>query len=312
MSRRCAIYYDPLFLAHDTGAHPEQPARLIAIVNALHAAPFAQKLEWRTPGPALLKSIEAVHTLDYIESLKMRIDDGEQALDLDTVVSPGSWNAALNAAGAAVEAATAVVRGELDTAFCAVRPPGHHAESNRAMGFCLFNNVAIAARHVQANEWIERVAIIDFDVHHGNGIQHSFYDDPSVFYLSSHQWPHYPGTGSSSEIGVGTGEGTTLNLPMSAGSGDEQILAAYEDVGFPALRVFGPEIIFISAGFDAHKDDPLGGLLMTDHGFATLTSHIVALAHEVGAKGVVSILEGGYDLNALARAAVAHVGALAR
>ena len=312
MESGCAIFYDPVFLQHDTGNHPENHTRLLAIVSALKSAPFADKLTWLSPHEAAIDQIEAIHDPAYIKRLEERIKAGAGALDADTITSELSWEAARKAAGAVIGGVAGVLDKKFSTAFCAVRPPGHHAERGRAMGFCLFNNVAIAARYAQREGGVEKVAIIDFDVHHGNGTQNSFYDDPSVLYISMHQWPHYPGSGAAEERGVGRGEGATINIPLHAGSGDDDYQRAFNTIAAPALKTFGPGLIFTSAGFDAHAQDPLAGMSMTETGFAGITSKIVKTAMEVGSLGVVSTLEGGYHQAALGRSVVAHVEELIR
>ncbi|MBI5815452.1 MAG: histone deacetylase [Nitrospinae bacterium] len=312
MTPKTAIYYDPIFLAHDTGNHPENHHRLEAIVKKLKSSSFHSRLEWVKPEPATPTQVEIVHSPHYVRWLEERILLGAHYLDADTVVCHESWEAALTAAGELIGAARAVAEGKYKNAFCAVRPPGHHAEAGRAMGFCLINNVAVGARTVQREMGLDKVAVIDFDVHHGNGTQHIFYDDPSVFYVSTHLWPHYPGTGSEDETGEGAGKGTTLNIPMTQGDGDEAFAEKFDKVIVPAVLKFRPEMIFISAGFDGHKNDPLGGLALTEAGFAAITRKIAQLADDLGHGRVVSALEGGYDLPALAASVGAHVGELVK
>ncbi len=303
-----AIYYDPAFLRHDTGSHPENAHRLEAIVSNLKSAPFAEKLSWITPAPAEISDIELVHTPEYIRHIENEIKSGAQYLDTDTVVCPMSWNAALMASGALVDAVRSSVEGEHIKAFCAVRPPGHHAEADKAMGFCLFNNVAIGARYATSRLGLEKVAIIDFDVHHGNGTQNTFYNDPSVYYISTHQEYHYPGTGFVDETGASNATGTNMNIPMHAGDSDEEFFSQFDEHIIPTLRKFSPEIIMVSAGFDAHIDDPLAGLSLTEEGYAGMTRRLCDLADEVCEGRLVSALEGGYDPRALAKSVEAHVG----
>ncbi|MBI4666386.1 MAG: histone deacetylase [Nitrospinae bacterium] len=308
-----AIFYDPVFLSHDTGpGHPENPKRLEAIVNRLSNAPFHQNLTWIKPEPATPTDAELVHSVPYVRGLEESILRGVTYLDADTVVCHDSWEAALMAAGAVTGAVKDVAEGRFSNAFCAVRPPGHHAERSRAMGFCLLNNVAIGARYAIQKLGMRKAAIVDFDVHHGNGTQDIFYDDPSVLYISLHMWPHYPGTGLASDLGEGAAIGTNLNFPMNAGAGDADYLNIFDGAIIPALRAFGPEIILVSAGFDGHREDPLGGLELTEKGYAAMTSRICGLAWELGHGRVVSALEGGYNLSALARSVEAHVGELVR
>lgn len=312
MKPECAIFYDSLFLQHDTGAHPENHTRLRAIVSALKKSDFADDLVWKTPKAATFPQLEAVHTSSYIRDLEQKISSGAQALDADTIVSASSWDAALHAAGAVIEAVEYVKEGNGASAFCAVRPPGHHAEADRAMGFCLFNNVAVAARYAQREAGFENVAIIDFDVHHGNGTQHMFYDDPSVLYISLHQWPHYPGSGAAGEQGAGEGVGATINIPMPAGSSDDDYKREFDNKVIPALTAFAPGLILVSAGFDAHIDDPLAQMALTEAGYAAMTRQLVDISRDICRYGVVSTLEGGYNTDALGRSVAAHVKELFR
>jgi acetoin utilization deacetylase AcuC-like enzyme len=311
MKPKTAILYDPVFLAHDTGNHPENFRRLEVIVEALENAPFRDRLVWVKPVPATPMQVEMVHATAYVRYLEEAILSGAHHLDADTVVCLDSWDAALTAAGAVITAVKGVSEGLYKNAFCAVRPPGHHAEISKAMGFCLLNNVAIGAKYARSALHMKKAAIIDFDVHHGNGTQNVFYADPSVFYVSLHLWPHYPGTGSADETGSGLAAGCNLNIPMSAGMGDAEYLERMDNAVIPALREFSPDIILVSAGFDAHADDPLGGASLTEIGFAEMTRRIVTLAHELGHDRVVSVLEGGYNLQALAISVTAHVAELA-
>ena len=229
---------------------------------------------------------------------------------MDTLVSSATYEAALLASGAVLQVVDAVAKGRINNGFCAVRPPGHHAERDAAMGFCYFNNVAIAARYAQEVHHFSKIAIVDWDVHHGNGTQHSFESDASVFFFSIHQFPHYPGTGSRREQGIGPGLGTTLNVPVSAGCGDEDYRRIWRRELRPALDQFSPDFIFISAGFDAHRADPLGGILLTEEGFGDLTREVLEIAEDHSCGRVVSVLEGGYDLEATAAAAATHLQVL--
>ncbi len=310
MTAQTVIYHDPVFKLHMTGSHPECPERLVYIEEALKRARFASRLVWKTPSPADIGAIEKIHSKRHLEMLRDRIEAGATSLDIDTPVSPESWRAALKAVGAVIEATTDVLNGATSTAFCAVRPPGHHAEPDKAMGFCLINNVAVAARYAIDECGAKRVAIIDFDVHHGNGTQAAFYNDPDILFVSYHQQYIYPGSGHTSERGSGAGIGATMNFPLDSGAGDAEFMAIFDSDVTPAIEKFGPDIIFISAGFDAHIDDPLGGLALTTDGYGLLTSRIVNLAKRVCAGRVVSTLEGGYNLSALADSVVAHVEAL--
>ncbi|MFV2092573.1 MAG: histone deacetylase family protein, partial [Hyphomicrobiales bacterium] len=286
--------------------HPERSDRLRAILAALEAPEF-NALDRAEAPLADIAAIEAVHGRGHID--KVRAAEpvrGLGRMDADTYLSPGSFEAALRAAGAGVAAVDAVLGGEIDNAFCAMRPPGHHAEKARAMGFCLFNNAAIAARHAQNFHAAGRVAIVDFDVHHGNGTQDIFWDDGSVFYASTHQMPLYPGSGAAGETGVGN----IFNMPLAAGAGGSEFRAAMTGTIFPALDKFAPDLLIISAGFDAHERDPLGGLMLIDDDFAWVTGELKKLAKTHCRGAVVSLLEGGYDLVGLARASAAHVRVL--
>lgn len=306
---KTAIFYDPIFLRHDTGNHPECADRLKAIIPALKSAPFSDRLEWITATPASVEQIEAVHDPDYIRFVEKKCADGSGSLDADTTICPDSWLAAITAAGALTGAVDHVIGKSDATAFCPVRPPGHHAEKSRAMGFCLFNNVAIGVRHAQKAHSVKRAAIIDFDVHHGNGSQNAFYDDPSLFFISLHQEDHYPGTGLESERGGAGAEGTNMNIPMQSGAGDVEFYQKFDEQIIPALIKFEPEIIFISAGFDAHIDDPLAGLSITTEGYATITKKILDFASP---RPLISTLEGGYNLEALKDSVLAHVAKLTK
>ncbi len=293
---------------HDMGeGHPESPDRLRAVWQALDRQEFAELIRDQ-PGEATREQLERVHPADYVEAiLRIRPAEGEMVpLDGDTLMNAHSARAALLAAGAAVQAVDEVCTGQVRRAFCATRPPGHHAERRRPMGFCLFANAVVAARHAQAAHGVERVAICDFDVHHGNGTQDVVQDDPSILFCSSHQMPLYPGTGAPEE----TGCGNVLNAPLRPGAGGEAFRAAWETTLIPAIRAFNPGLIVISAGFDAHARDPLAQLRLTEGDFAWVTEALCAVAAECCGGKVVSLLEGGYDLQALAASAAAHVRAM--
>ncbi len=301
------LYTHPACLDHDPGPyHPESPARLRAVLAALDTPEFA-RLERREAPAASLDDIARVHPRRFIERLLAAVPaTGHVGIDADTILSPQSGRAALRAAGAVAAAVDAVVAGEADNAFCAVRPPGHHAEPERAMGFCLFNNVAIGALRAREAHGLARVAVIDFDVHHGNGTQARFYDDASLFYASTHQFPLYPGTGAASETGVGN----IVNVPLPAMAGSRQFRLGVTREILPALDAFRPEMVLISAGFDAHRSDPLAQLLLDERDYAWVTEQLVLVARHHAAGRVVSTLEGGYDLAALGASAAAHIRVL--
>ncbi len=292
---------------HDPGTyHPEGPERLKAVLAGLAEDAF-RNLERIEAPRALDQHLMLAHPASFVEAVLGAIPPaGRHELDADTLVSPGSGEAALRAAGAVVAAVDAVVAGKAKNAFCAVRPPGHHAEAAQAMGFCIFNNIAIGALHARVAHGLARVAVIDFDVHHGNGTQHLFEHDPSLFYASTHQWPLYPGTGAAEERGVGN----IVNAPLRSHSGSLEFRHAFERKILPALDRFAPELILISAGFDAHQDDPLASLMLTEDDFAWVTSALAEVARTHARGRIVSALEGGYDLRALAASAAAHVQAL--
>ena len=299
------------FLTHDTGeGHPERPQRLTALNAHLTATGISDELMDLSVTPCPLKRIEAVHTTGHIERTLAASAIGPVNIDADTVVSRGSCDAAVLASGGACNACDAVIDGTVDNVFCAMRPPGHHAESACAMGFCLFNHVAVAARYLTRMRGIKRVLIIDWDVHHGNGTQEIFYDDPSVFYTSIHQSPFYPGTGNADERGDSIGKGFTLNIPLPPGSGDDEYRDAFETYLLPAALAFEPLFILISAGFDAHRDDPLAGMQVSEEGFAQLTEMVRDLADDTAEGRLVSVLEGGYDLDSLALSVEYHITAL--
>lgn len=292
--------HDERYLDHDTGeGHPERPERLTAIVNELRTEGLLQKLIPIDARPVAVQWIDAVHTAGYRARIETLCNRGGGAIDADTIVSADSYDVALQAVGGVLAACDEVMAGRCDNAFCAVRPPGHHAESHRPMGFCLFNNVAIAARYLQKNHGIERVMIIDWDVHHGNGTQEIFEADATVLYVSLHQWPLYPGTGARHERGVGVGIGATLNIPLDAGSGESDYEVAFRQV-MEAGREFRPDFLLVSAGYDAHLRDPLASMRLTADGFAQMSASVVALALEQCSGRIIALLEGGYDLQGLA------------
>lgn len=309
---RTGLIYHPDYLLHDTGpGHFERPARLEAIMDGLQKESFYHDLILIEPRPASLEAIKRVHSPEYIRHVREVCEGGYDYLDSpDTPVSAQSYHAALLAAGGVLEAADAILAGQIDNAFCAVRPPGHHAERSQGMGFCLFNNAAVAARYLQAVHGLSRILVIDWDVHHGNATQHTFENDPDVFYFSVHQWPLYPGTGSRSERGAGDAQGATLNAPMGPGSGDEEYLRVLRNELMPTAEAFGPEFVLISAGFDAHQDDPLSATRVTSRGYGRMTRCALEIASRSCQGRVISMLEGGYHLPALVESVCEHVTAL--
>jgi acetoin utilization deacetylase AcuC-like enzyme len=302
------LYTHPSCLEHDPGQyHPETPARLKAVLDALSTPEFAG-LQRREAPEAALDDLTRVHPQLFVERLLAAVPTaGHVGIDADTVMSPQSGTAALHAAGAVAAAVDAVISGEADNVFCAVRPPGHHAEPNRAMGFCLFNNVAVGALRARQVHGLARVAVVDFDVHHGNGTQACFWDDASLFYGSTHQWPLYPGTGSSGETGVAD---NIVNVPLPPMSGSQAFRLGMTRTLLPALDAFAPEMMLISAGFDAHRNDPLAQLLFEDDDYTWATERLLDIARQHAGGRVVSTLEGGYDLIALGASAAAHVRVL--
>jgi acetoin utilization deacetylase AcuC-like enzyme len=303
-----ALLLDAIYKEHETAwNHPEAPERIDAVAEALASFPTLPV----TPRPATFDEVARAHEPPYVESVLAEIRAGARWLaNGDVSVCPRSADIALLAAGGVLNAVDLVLGGDAGNAFCVVRPPGHHATANRAMGFCIFNNVAVAALHAQAVHGVERVAILDWDVHHGNGTQNIFYENGSVLFCSTHQWPWYPGTGATDERGRGAGEGFTMNRPFRAGAGIVEIGDAFRREFLPAVRKFRPDLILLSAGFDSRAGDPLGEFQLVDEDFAALTRAVCETASEVCGGRVVSVLEGGYSLPGLASAAAAHLAAL--
>jgi acetoin utilization deacetylase AcuC-like enzyme len=307
-----ALINDPVYLEHNTGQHPENAERLRVILTALEGdVDLWSKISHVAPRAASLEDISRCHDERLVEHIQSLCHRQVRFLDLDTIICPNSYNVALQAAGAACVAVDQVFTGEAQNVFAFVRPPGHHATYGQSMGFCLFNNAAVGARYAQSKYDAERVLIIDWDVHHGNGTQDIFYSDPSVFYFSTHQYPYYPGTGTSSERGASEGEGTTLNIPLAQGTSARSHRQAFTDALREIENAFPPDLIIISAGFDSRRGDPLGGLMLGDADFADMTKEVMGLAERHAEGRVVSILEGGYNLSTLGQTVRTHVNALA-
>ena len=311
---KSGFVFSPVYLRHQTGAeHPECPQRLSAILERLEESGRIERLVRLEPRPAAEEWITAIHSPDYVQRLQESCRKGAGYIDSrDTPVSKDSYAAAVAAAGGVLAAIDAVMDGKVRNAFCAVRPPGHHALKDRAMGFCLLNNVAIGARYAQKKHKLARVLIVDWDVHHGNGTQAAFYDDPTVLYFSIHRDRFYPGTGSAAEKGEGGGLGFTVNVPMAAGAGDAEYLAAFAKSLAPAAAAFRPDFVLVSAGFDAHQRDPLGGMKLTSTAYAEMTRVVKKIAADHCHGRMVSVLEGGYDLEGLADAVEAHLSVMMR
>lgn len=305
---------DPLCLRHNPGfGHPECPERYEAVITGLEEAQLLETMPRVPARDATWAELRRVHTSHYLDMTEHQIKEGAPELPTgDTAVCEESWDAALRAAGLVVSAVDAVMAGAMENAFCAVRPPGHHATAGRGMGFCIFNNVAVAARHAQKVHGIERVLIVDWDVHHGNGTQDIFYGDGTVLFFSTHQWPLYPGTGRRNERGTGEGEGLTINCPLAEGAGRAEVLGAMREELEPAAEKFKPGMVLISAGFDSRAGDPLGGFLLEDEDFVKMTRLVMGIAERHAGGRLISVLEGGYALKGLGAASAAHVEALMR
>lgn len=309
---KTGVLWDARYLNHLTGPwHPERPERLTAIRQVLTERPVGKKVTMLQPRLATLEEVVLIHDFEYVRKIE-KTAGLEVQLDPDTVTSPGTWDAARLAVGGILNAVDAVFEGRVNNAFAFVRPPGHHAEKARAMGFCLFNNVAIAAEYAIRTKNCRRVLIMDFDVHHGNGTQWAFYDRSDVFYLSTHRYPFYPGTGARREGGEGKGKGYTLNVTFSGGEGDHEYLTSFDDVILPAMRDYQPDLVLVSAGFDAHRLDPLGGMNVTADGFGRMSEALLEAAKEACGGRAVFVLEGGYSLQGLADSVEKALEALCR
>ena len=299
MANNVGLVYDPIYLEHETGAHPENPDRMRATMALLEESGLLARLARINARDATPADLALVHDSRYVEAVHRAAQEGGGWADPDTLITPRSYDVAMRVVGGTLAALDAVVAGEVASAFCLVRPPGHHASSAQAMGFCLFNHVAIAAAYARQRHGIERVAIVDYDVHHGNGTQDAFYGDPGVLYVSTHEFPFYPGTGPAAEIGAGEGRGCNVNIPMPHRSGDAHYRRAFEEIVVPVLRRYEPQLILVSAGYDAHFADEIAGQQLSVDGYGALVSMIVDAASELCDGRVVAALEGGYHLVAL-------------
>jgi acetoin utilization deacetylase AcuC-like enzyme len=308
-TRPTAILRSPIFAAHDASHHPENQVRLSVTEDHLEKEGLFANRPQVDSDKAPLPVVEAVHDPRYIEGVRGFASSGGGWLDADTYCGPGSFDVALMAAGSVVAGVDAVLDGVAAHAFALVRPPGHHATPQRGMGFCLLNNIAIGAGRA-LERGLERVAIVDWDVHHGNGTQDAFYASDQVLFCSVHQWPFYPGTGDADEQGEGAGEGYTVNVALRAGRSDDDYLAVVDRLFLPALKAFEPELVMISAGYDAHADDPLGGMRLTERGYAEMTARLLDVAYQFAGGKLVAVLEGGYDPDALARSVATTIRTL--
>ncbi len=298
--RKLGIAIDDIFKMHDNGyGHPESPDRIRVINDMLINTGLMNKVELIEPFDALKEHISLVHEARHFDLIESTRGKERVYLDADTSTSPKSFEAAIRAAGGMIKSIDLVMNNDLEAAFPLVRPPGHHAEKDRAMGFCLFNNIAVGAAHLINNYDVNRILIVDWDLHHGNGTQHMFYDTDKVFYISTHQFPYYPGTGAANEIGIGEGEGFTLNIPMNPGMGDQEYIKIFFELLKPVIDQYTPKIILVSAGFDTHIADPLGGMAVTPKGFQNMTKLLNELADEHCGGKIIYILEGGYNLEGL-------------
>jgi acetoin utilization deacetylase AcuC-like enzyme len=296
---RCAVVVDPGYLKHEPGEfHPERPERIHALLDLVEKLD-KERFQMLPPRAASRRHIESSHDADYVKLVEATSKSNRYALDGDTIACRDSFGVGLLAVGGFLRLIDAIASGEAQNGFALVRPPGHHALRDRAMGFCLFNTMAIGAHHLKNAYGIKRIMIMDWDVHHGNGTQDSFYEDPSVLFISTHQFPYYPGTGAVTEVGLNAGEGYTLNIPLPAGCGDAEYMRVFNDVVVPTAKEFEPEWILVSAGFDPHRRDPLGGMEVTEAGFAGMTRLLLQLANQYAGGRIALLLEGGYDVAAL-------------
>ncbi|HGE69281.1 TPA: histone deacetylase [Candidatus Poribacteria bacterium] len=306
--KRTGFVYHPDYLKHDAGPfHPESPQRLMAIIDGVKSSGLTEKLIPLEPSPASVEQVQYIHTESYVKFLKEFCNRGGGNLEIDTGVSRDSYDVALLAVGGVIKAIDAVLDGEVDNAFAAVRPPGHHALADTGKGFCLFNNLAIGTKYAQKERGLNKILIVDWDVHHGDGTHYIFYEDPSVFYFSVHQFPFYPGTGRAYETGKGAGAGYTLNVPVPFGAGVDLYIDIFQKKFKPMGLRFNPDIIFISAGFDGHKDDPIGGTELTSESYGVFTDIVMEVAEETCGGRVVSALEGGYEPKAISESVVIHL-----
>ncbi|MEW6609736.1 MAG: histone deacetylase [bacterium] len=294
------LVYHPAYLFHETRGHPENKLRLIKILKYLEESPIRDKLFYIPPRYATVEEVSFIHPLTYIKMIERACQTNKKSIDPDTQICFKSYEVALLAVGGVISAIDAVMEEKkVKNAFALIRPPGHHAEPNKGMGFCIFNNIAIGAKYARKKYGLKKILIIDFDVHHGNGTQLVFYDDPGVLYCSIHQYPFYPGTGTQLEKGEGKGEGFTINIPLPAKSGDLEYIQAFKNYIQPQSLEFNPELVLVSAGFDAHKDDPIGGMKLTTEGYKNLAKMICEIAEQCCEGKIVSCLEGGYNLEIL-------------
>ncbi len=306
MSRKTGIVKDNRYLRHSAGfAHPESPERLTAIYEMLDNPAISWKFTEIEPREATYQELTAVHSPSYVDLIASTAGQDCVFLDPDTATSPATYEVAKLAAGGVCNAINDVITGDVNNAFAFIRPPGHHAEHDSAAGFCIFNNVAIGAMHALLKHKMERVLVVDWDLHHGNGTQHIFYNDPRVLYFSTHQYPYYPGTGGMEEIGRGPGVGFTVNVPLSGGAGDADFIKIFRRILEPVALEFQPQLVLLSAGFDIYYQDPLGGMRVTPHGFAALTRILLNIADDCCQGRLVGVLEGGYHLQGLTKSAKA-------